>query len=241
MKSAASTTSLLSFLNELRAGKIHYELRQRREDAIMVEIAVPGQRWEVEFLDDQSVEVEVFRTDGQIYDESILRQLVAVHSDALSEDSDEVEAGSPPDKLDFNEAYWDRVAAHVGVPLHHRPGRQRKIYVSQTEEICVLGRVNAGSLPDGPSSMFWFNVEDQHIEILTRHKQAYVAFACGSPENILLVPVAFLQPLLERMNITQRPKIVQYNVHIRQDERGYRLVLTGGQEEDVGRFLIPAG
>ena len=73
---------LLSFLNELRRGKIYYRLSQHRDDAIMVEVAVPGERWEVEFLDDGSVEAEVFRSDGTIHDASVLDQVLKKHSDA---------------------------------------------------------------------------------------------------------------------------------------------------------------
>jgi len=74
-------TRLLTFLNDLRKGKIHYRLDQHRQDAIMVEVAVPGERWEVEFLDDGSVEAEVFRSDGSIHDASALDQLIRTHSD----------------------------------------------------------------------------------------------------------------------------------------------------------------
>ena len=74
-------TSLLSFLNDLRQGKIHYRLSQHRNDAIMVEVAVPGERWEVEFLDEGGVEAEVFRSDGEIRDDSALSELVRRHSD----------------------------------------------------------------------------------------------------------------------------------------------------------------
>jgi hypothetical protein len=76
--------TLLTFLDELRAARIHYELRQRRDRAIMVEVAVPGERWEIEFLEDGSVEVEVFRSDGRIHDASALGDLLARHSDASS-------------------------------------------------------------------------------------------------------------------------------------------------------------
>jgi hypothetical protein len=72
---------LLSFLNELRKGKIHYRLDQFRDDAIMVEIAVPGERWEVEFLDDGTVEAELFRSDGTIHGGSALDDLIRKHSD----------------------------------------------------------------------------------------------------------------------------------------------------------------
>jgi hypothetical protein len=53
---------LLNFLVKLEAHKIHYGLEHNRGEAIMVLIAVPGERWEVEFFDDGHVEVEVFES-----------------------------------------------------------------------------------------------------------------------------------------------------------------------------------
>jgi hypothetical protein len=50
----------------------------------MVQIAVPGERWEVEFLNDGSVDVEIFRSDGQIHDSTALAQLIQKHSDPAS-------------------------------------------------------------------------------------------------------------------------------------------------------------
>ena len=75
-------TSLLSFLSVLRAARFHYQLSQCRDDAIMVQITVPGERWEVEFMEDGSVEAEVFRSDGEIRDVSVLAELIARHGDA---------------------------------------------------------------------------------------------------------------------------------------------------------------
>jgi hypothetical protein len=72
--------NMMSFLHDLRAAKISYRLSQQREDAIMVEIAVPGERWEVEFLEDGAVEVEVFKSDGTIRDESALGQLLVKYA-----------------------------------------------------------------------------------------------------------------------------------------------------------------
>jgi hypothetical protein len=72
--------NLLSFLNDLREAKIHYRLSHHRDEAIMVEIAVPGERWEVEFMEDGSVEAEVFRSDGSVRDASVLGELLEKHS-----------------------------------------------------------------------------------------------------------------------------------------------------------------
>ena len=71
---------LLEFLNELEAKKIYYKLNKVR-DAIMVEIAVPGERWEVEFFDDGNIEIEKFISSGDIFDESELKAFFEKYSD----------------------------------------------------------------------------------------------------------------------------------------------------------------
>ena len=58
---------LLGFLEKLDERKMHYRINKIRE-SILIEIAVPGQRWEVEFMADGTVEVEKFLSDGTIFD-----------------------------------------------------------------------------------------------------------------------------------------------------------------------------
>ncbi|SMQ78138.1 hypothetical protein SAMN05444673_3260 [Bacillus sp. OV166] len=59
---------LINFLNKLEESNIFYKLNKVRDEAIMVEITVPGQRWEVEFTNDGTVEIEKFISDGDFYD-----------------------------------------------------------------------------------------------------------------------------------------------------------------------------
>lgn len=68
-------SNLLEFLNKLEEKNIYYQLNKIREEAIMVEVVVPGQRWEIEFLDDGTVGVEKFISDKDFYDESELNGL----------------------------------------------------------------------------------------------------------------------------------------------------------------------
>jgi hypothetical protein len=72
---------LRNLLSQLRQAHIAYELGQCRDDAIMVTAHVPGERWEIELMDDGSLEIEVFRTDGTIHDESALENLFLRFSD----------------------------------------------------------------------------------------------------------------------------------------------------------------
>ncbi len=66
---------LTAFLAQLDAERIDYSLAHQREDAVLVAVAVPGERWEVEFFVDGSVEVERFVSNDEIYDEAVLQEL----------------------------------------------------------------------------------------------------------------------------------------------------------------------
>jgi hypothetical protein len=66
---------LLAFLNRLDKSNFSYRLSHIREETVAIELTVPGERWEVEFFPDGRVEVERFRSDGHIADESVLDEL----------------------------------------------------------------------------------------------------------------------------------------------------------------------
>ncbi len=67
--------NLIDFLEKLEEKKIYYKLNKVR-DAVMVEIAVPGERWEVEFFEDGNIEVEKFVSSGEILGADELKKLV---------------------------------------------------------------------------------------------------------------------------------------------------------------------
>lgn len=75
------TLELNHFLNKLKDSNIFYRLSKIRSEAIMVEVAVPGQRWEIEFMDDGAIEIEKFISDGEMYDAAELEVLFKGFSD----------------------------------------------------------------------------------------------------------------------------------------------------------------
>ncbi|MBF9237784.1 hypothetical protein I2I05_10295 [Hymenobacter sp. BT683] len=77
-----SLQKLLDFLVKLDDRKIHYTLAHHREEAIMVFVSVPGERWEIEFFADLHFEVEVFKSNGAyLEDESALERLFDVYGE----------------------------------------------------------------------------------------------------------------------------------------------------------------
>jgi hypothetical protein len=71
---------LIDFLERLDKFKIYYRLSKIRE-SILVEIAVPGERWEVEFMADGEIVIEKFKSDGQLQGEYELNLLFKKFSD----------------------------------------------------------------------------------------------------------------------------------------------------------------
>ncbi len=71
----AKLSKLTTFLDRLDRADMHYTLSSVREGAVMVGVTVPGERWEVEFMADGDVEIEVFKSDGEVHDDSIIEDL----------------------------------------------------------------------------------------------------------------------------------------------------------------------
>jgi len=68
-------SKVTKFVDRLDGADLHYTLTSVREGAIMVGVTVPGERWEVEFMADGDVEIERFKSDGEIHDYSIIEDL----------------------------------------------------------------------------------------------------------------------------------------------------------------------
>jgi len=78
----------LALLQRLDRARISYNLRHSRDEAVMIEVIVPGERWEIELADygdEYQWEVERFRSNGTIEDESAIEELFANFSDSIEE------------------------------------------------------------------------------------------------------------------------------------------------------------
>ena len=78
--SAVAMRKLLDFLDRLEREKIWYRLEHIR-DSIMVETAVPGERWEIEFFAGGHVEVERFVSVGKLGGEELIEELFQIMVD----------------------------------------------------------------------------------------------------------------------------------------------------------------
>lgn len=72
---------LHDLIRELDETRTHYNLTSVREGAVMVEVALPGERWEIEFFEDREPEVEIYRSEGTIFGPEKLDELRKIMAD----------------------------------------------------------------------------------------------------------------------------------------------------------------
>ncbi len=77
----AKLDRLFGLLVRLKKARIHYRLDQIRDDYIMIDVTVPGERWEIEIPPEGDIEIEIYRSDGQMFDEKKLGELFEKFSD----------------------------------------------------------------------------------------------------------------------------------------------------------------
>jgi hypothetical protein len=58
--------TVFDWLAELQRARISFTITSVRDDAIMFQAAVPGERWEIECFGDGHIEFERFRSNGKI-------------------------------------------------------------------------------------------------------------------------------------------------------------------------------
>jgi hypothetical protein len=68
---------------KLENAGIWNEIRAFREDGLTVLARVPGEYWEIDLLEDGTTDVEVFRTAGDLEDESSIERLISEFGEKL--------------------------------------------------------------------------------------------------------------------------------------------------------------
>ena len=72
---------LLDLADRLKSAKIHHRITRYRDDGVSIIATVPGERWEIDVLDDGEIVVEVFKVQGLCRGKEALDDLFARHSD----------------------------------------------------------------------------------------------------------------------------------------------------------------
>src|SRR5437899_9739935 len=68
---------LMKIIHALEEARIHFSVTRYRRDAISVLATVPGERWEIDVLEDGEVEFERFTSAGGVAGKAELKEAIA--------------------------------------------------------------------------------------------------------------------------------------------------------------------
>lgn len=78
---------LMEIIRDLEAARIHFRVTHHRYDGITIEAVVPGERWEIDVLEDGGVDFERFVSAGGVTGEAEMKQSVARWTEPAAEDA----------------------------------------------------------------------------------------------------------------------------------------------------------
>ncbi len=137
--------------------------------------------------------------------------------------------------VNFHGACVERVQKHLGRTFIKQSRVTYATADSSTVLICSVSKKH----DKRSEAYYWFAFHPHQQDTLAAAKDAYIAFGCGSEEQIILIPFAQFAPWLEGMNTTQQEDRFYWHVQIVQDNSGFRLNRKKGQREiDLQPFLI---
>jgi hypothetical protein len=82
---AGAFAKLMEIIRALEEAQISFTVTRYRYDAISIRAVVPGERWEIDVLEDGDVDFERFVSSGHIAGEDEMKQSIAQFTEPASE------------------------------------------------------------------------------------------------------------------------------------------------------------
>ena len=140
----------------------------------------------------------------------------------------------------FHDRVLPRLARHFGDELVKRG---RIVWATPDDATLVTCQVSKQHEGRGGDNRYWFAVKRKTALRLAEHPNAYCAFACGSPEQLIVLPYDVLSPLFKAMptSADSGGGILHWHVTIR-DREGTLDLITNGEADspDLRQYQIGA-
>lgn len=139
---------------------------------------------------------------------------------------------SPPAK--YHDKCITIVSIQLGIPLI-RQGRATYSNSDQTTRVlCVVSKAY-----QRPGVIrYWYAFHPSQQEFLSESSDSYVAFGCGSPENVILMPSKDFLEHLPRFRTTESNNRFYWHVEIFQKDDTFFLFKPGKEGIEITEYLI---
>jgi hypothetical protein len=137
--------------------------------------------------------------------------------------------------VSFNLACVEKIAAHLNQTLVKRS----RITFSSPDDTLTLVCAVSKTHGDLEWPAYWFAFHPHHKETLEKAKAGYVAYGCGSPDLIFLIPFSDFVAWLPGMNVTDSERGTYWHVQIYKETEGYVLARKAGiPRVNLDKYMI---
>lgn len=158
----------------------------------------------------------------------------------LKQDADEGLAEDPEAEKKFTPVAFhrlcvDRIAQALEVSFVKQS--RASFHTPQDDQrlVCAISREHTRGGRPG----YWFAFHPHQQAFLRGANAAFVAFGCGSPDRLLLIPFAAFEPLLEGLNVTEKESRTYWHVQIAASGGRYKLMRRKGYDSvDFTKYLL---
>jgi len=150
-------------------------------------------------------------------------------ADVINEDDSEA-ATDTVEKKFTPVAFHAEVADRIQTKLNTDLVRQSKSAYHSHEKSLAVNLAISKTHKAGANKKYWFAFHPHQREFLQRYEQSYVAFGCGSPRTVFMVPFNTFEPLLESLWTTEREDRTYWHVVIHERDGSHQLQVP--QESD---------
>jgi len=175
--------------------------------------------------------------------DEIVDLVFSTAEDVKQEDLAEVEVDEATERrhepklvpVAFHEACVDRIQTALHLPLVRESRATFRSPDGAVTLVCAVSKEHDRTGFHG----FWFAFHPHQRRVLKNTPQAYVAFGCGSPELVLLIPFNRFDNWLDGMNVTERADRMYWHVKIVRDGKRLYLTRPSVPKLDLSEFLLP--
>lgn len=114
--------------------------------------------------------------------------------------------------------------------------QSRSTYTDKNKTIGVVNSISKHYKNKNQPEFYWFSFQPYQKDFLEKIDKAFVAFGCGLPDSIFLIPFTVFEPLIKNLNITERDDKMYWHVKIYNYDNKYILTQIGGEKK--GGFEI---
>ncbi len=197
-----------------------------------------------EILDKQII--AMFKSEDNVNVDEIVHLLFPIENNKQIKDSNKLIISSEKniDKkrvtaINFYDKCIIKIENKEKIKLHKKQGKTKNLYENENKQYGIV-ITNAKKNVEKNYDEYWFAYHQNCYKNVSEYAKKYIAFGCGSEQNLLLVPIDFMEKNKQKLNKTNVNNRIHWHVFIIYKDKKFYLKtpLSNKKMVDVSKYKI---